>query len=148
MSPRDYAAGVVTERLLMMRQRLSDLAEVGEITPERLASDRLLRHAVERILTQLVTLATDINAHVAATVASVQAADPRTALSAIARAGVISESLATALRPSIGLRNVLVHEYLEIDLRQVAAAAAEAARDYAAYVRDVSAWARSGPETH
>ena len=63
MSPRDYAAGVVTERLLMMRQRLSDLAEVGEITPERLASDRLLRHAVERILTQLVTLATDINAH-------------------------------------------------------------------------------------
>ena len=64
------------------------------------------------------------------------------------RAGVISESLATALRPSIGLRNVLVHEYLEIDLRQVAAAAAEAARDYAAYVRDVSAWARSGPETH
>ncbi len=42
------------------------------------------------------------------------------------------------LDPSIGMRNVLVHEYLEIDLRKVALAVPPALSCYRRYVQQVA----------
>ncbi|WP_353057961.1 HepT-like ribonuclease domain-containing protein [Propionimicrobium sp. PCR01-08-3] len=38
----------------------------------------------------------------------------------------------------MGLRNILVHQYTDIDLAQVAAAVPLALRDYGEYIRQVS----------
>lgn len=43
MTPRDLAPGVLTSRLSLMSQLLEDLDALGEITEERLRSDRLAR---------------------------------------------------------------------------------------------------------
>lgn len=139
MTPQ-LSSAVVSSRLVTMRQLLADLVSLGEVDIELLTSDRIVRHAVERILTQLVTLATDINGHIAATVTALPPLDSRKALDAVVDAGVLSAELGDRLRPSIGLRNVLVHEYLEIDLRYVVAATHEAPREYGDYIRAVSAW--------
>ncbi|MGH3926977.1 MAG: HepT-like ribonuclease domain-containing protein [Pseudonocardiaceae bacterium] len=42
--------------------------------------------------------------------------------------------------PSVGMRNVLVHEYLEIDLRKVAAAIPLALSCYRRYMQQVAAF--------
>lgn len=55
---------VVQRRLVLMDELLDDLASLGEVSLERLHSDRLTRRAVERILTHLVDLAVDVNTHV------------------------------------------------------------------------------------
>ncbi|MDN5572002.1 MAG: DUF86 domain-containing protein [Propionibacteriaceae bacterium] len=142
MTPKDFSASVVLERLALMRQLLADLEVLGDVSPQRLAGDRLTRHAVERIVTQLVTLATDINAHTAASLAATPPTDARAALDAMASLGVLEPRLAEALKPSIGLRNVLVHEYVGIDIALVARSTVAARRDHADYVRQVAAWTR------
>lgn len=55
-----------------------------------------------------------------------------------ARAGLLPHELAIRLMPSVGMRNLLVREYVEIDLARVAASVAVAARDYGEYVKEIS----------
>ncbi len=55
-----------------------------------------------------------------------------------AEAGMIEKDLAAALRPSAGMRNVLVHNYVEVDRDRVAAAIPLAVEQYGEYVRQVA----------
>ncbi len=55
-----------------------------------------------------------------------------------ARAGVLSQQLAEELAPSAGLRDVLVHEYAQVDLALVARGVELARSDYRSYVREVA----------
>ncbi|MGB6164814.1 MAG: HepT-like ribonuclease domain-containing protein [Pseudonocardiaceae bacterium] len=61
----------------------------------------------------------------------------------LARAGVLEWGLAAALRPSAGMRNVLVHDYLEVDHGKVSAAIPLALEQYGQYVRNLARWLRS-----
>ncbi len=128
---------VVVTRLGLMRELLRDLDAAGQVDARRLGTDRLTRHAVERILTQLVDLAVSINSH-AAISAGVAPNSYRDSFRAAADAGLISLELAERLAPSAGLRNVLTHEYVDIDLDLVAGAADAAKSDYGEYVRTVA----------
>jgi uncharacterized protein YutE (UPF0331/DUF86 family) len=55
-----------------------------------------------------------------------------------ARSGVLPVELAERLAPSAGLRNILVHEYVEVDLAQVVRAAERARTDYREYVAAIA----------
>ena len=55
-----------------------------------------------------------------------------------AQAGALPQELAERLAPSAGLRNVLVHEYVDVDLDQVVTAVALARTDYRSYVRAIA----------
>jgi uncharacterized protein YutE (UPF0331/DUF86 family) len=128
----------VVVRLAMMNDLLRDLESIGWVDSLRLRSDRIARHAVERILTQLVEFAVSINSHVAASVSGSVPGIYRDSFRAAADAGFITADLAERLAPSAGLRNVLTHEYVEVDLDLVAAGAGAALVDYRAYVRAVA----------
>ncbi len=143
MSPKEFDAPAVQRRLQLMSQLLDDLETVGAASADRLESDRMLRHGVERILTQLVELATAINSHIAATSLGVAPEDYRSSFAQIAEAGVIAPDLAKRLAPSAGLRNILVHEYADIDLGIVATSIVTALRDYRDYCRGVARWLTS-----
>lgn len=130
-------AEVVVLRLGLMRELLADLDSVGEVDALRLRDDRLTRHAVERILTQLVDLAVSINSHVAVS-AGKTPSSYRESFHAAAAAGLINVDLAQRLAPSAGLRNVLTHDYVNIDLGLVAGAVTAARRDYGEYVTAVA----------
>ncbi|MCU0299234.1 MAG: DUF86 domain-containing protein, partial [Candidatus Nanopelagicales bacterium] len=67
-------------RLGVMNDLLGDLKSIGDVDASRLRSDRMARHAVERILTQLVESAVAINSHVAAVSGSVPGDVPRVVL--------------------------------------------------------------------
>jgi hypothetical protein len=64
MTPRRLDPSIVQARLSVMRGLLDDLAGVDAAGQPPLAENRMLRHGIERILTQLVELATAINEHV------------------------------------------------------------------------------------
>ena len=130
-------ADVLVLRLGLMRELLADLDSVGEVDALRLRDDRLTRHAVERILTQLVDLAVSINSHVAVS-AGKTPSSYRESFHAAAAAGLINVDLAQRLAPSAGLRNVLTHDYVNIDLGLVAGAVTAARRDYGEYVTAVA----------
>lgn len=135
-APVDLA--MVTAKLRLMHDLLDDLTASGEVTATRLAQDRMFRHAVERILTQLVDLAVSVNSHVAAARLGRAPTSYRESFAQAAQAGVIGTELAARLAPAAGLRNVLVHEYTDVDVQLVAAAVPAALRDFGAYIAEVA----------
>jgi uncharacterized protein YutE (UPF0331/DUF86 family) len=108
------------------------------VDESRLETDRIVRHAVERIITQLVDLAVSVNSHISAAVAGEAPTTYRDSFSAAAKAGAISPELAAELSPSAGLRNILTHEYATIDIGLVAQAIPEAVGGYRRYITQVA----------
>jgi uncharacterized protein YutE (UPF0331/DUF86 family) len=119
---------------------LDQLVDLGPSDSAQLSAEPLTALALERILTLLVDLAFASNSHVA--VGLLGRAPDTYAESFIlaAEAGMIDTELATAPRPSVGMRNVLVHNYLAVDHNRVAVAVPIAVEQYGAYVRHVAAF--------
>jgi uncharacterized protein YutE (UPF0331/DUF86 family) len=130
----------VQRRLVAINERLDELRQLGDVTVDRLTEDWLVRAAAERVLTQLVELAAQINTHVVTAFGNVPPAEYRESFAAAAKIGALTTGLAAKIGPSAGLRNILVHQYLDADLEIVATSVAEAITDYAAYVREVASW--------
>ena len=138
MTPPALDAALVHAKLRAMRELLDDLDAVGDVDAARLTGDRMLRHAIERILTQLVELAASVNGHVAVARLGRAASTYRESFALAADSGVLSPQLAERLAPSAGLRNVSVHESAQVDLALVARGVEVARADYRTYVRDVA----------
>ena len=143
MTPRRLEPSILHVRLREIRRLLDDLDELGEVTAERLRRERVIRHAVERILIALVDLAVSINSHVAAARLDRAPLEYAESFRAAAEAGVIPDDLAGDLAPSAGLRNVLVHQYVEVDPARVAGSATLARSLYRRYVTATAAFINS-----
>jgi uncharacterized protein YutE (UPF0331/DUF86 family) len=130
----------VQRRLVAIRERLDELRQLEAVTADRLREDWLTRAAVERVLTQLVELAAQVNTHIVAVSGKVPPAEYRESFVAAAEVGALPSDLAAKIAPSAGLRNILVHQYLDADLEIIAASVGQATGDYAAYVRVIAAW--------
>lgn len=146
MSPRDLSSASISARLQLMHELLEDLDALGDVTEHSLSAERLGRRALERILTQLVDLAADINQHVVSSQTDRAPADYRSSFEAAADLGMFPHDLADALKPSVGLRNVLVHQYVNTDLAIVAGSVPVARDCYSAYVRAVAMWLSRLPD--
>jgi len=142
MTPRRFDHAVVERKLHLLDELLRDLEGAGTVTADALRDDRMLRHGVERLLTQIVQLAVDINAHTVVGMGHPTPSDYRGSFSEAAAVGALSEALAESLLPSVGLRNLLVHEYAAIDLNLVAEACARAVTGFRSYVREISTFLR------
>lgn len=144
MKPNGLDANRVHAKLAMMREILDELEDLQGLSVDDLAVDRRTRAAVERFISQLVDLATDVNAHLVAAHLDKVASNYRETFTLAAEAGVITPELAKLLAPSAGMRNVIVHEYLELDLGQVVHAIPIAVTQYREFVRQVAAHLTSG----
>jgi uncharacterized protein YutE (UPF0331/DUF86 family) len=138
MTPRRLDPSIVQARLSVMRRLLDDLAGVGAAGQPPLAENRMLRYGIERILTQLVELAAAINEHVVGARLQRVATSYRESFELAEECGLIDKQLRDDLLPSVGMRNVLMHEYLEIDLRKVAVAVPLALSCYRRYVQQAA----------
>lgn len=136
--PAELDADLVQRKLEVMRRGLAGVRRHQPVTAERLERDPDYAAAVERYLAQLVDVAVSVNAHLAASGGVDVPGDYASSFDAAARVGAISEELAGQLRPSVGLRNVLVHAYDETDHRLVARAANEGVSQFDAYVASVA----------
>jgi uncharacterized protein YutE (UPF0331/DUF86 family) len=138
VTPPNLDSDAILAKLHLLRELLDDLASIGDTPAERLSSDRLTRHAVERILTQLVDLAVSINSHVATLQLGRGPGSYRESFELAAKAGAISPDLARELAPSVGLRNILTHEYAAIDIGIVANSVPRAVESYRQYITELA----------
>lgn len=138
MTPRRLDPSIIQARLSVVRGLLDDLAEVNAQEELPLAENRMLHHGVERILTQLVELAAAINEHVVGARLQRVATSYRESFDLAEECGLIDKQLRDDLLPSVGMRNVLVHVHLEIDLRKIAATVPLALTSYRRYVQQAA----------
>ncbi len=140
MTPRRLDVGTLGAKLRAMRRLLDELDRIGAVDVDRFARDFSTQLVVERIVSQLVDLAAGINTHVLTTETGESPPDLRRSFTAVADTGLIDHDLAQRLAPSAGLRNVLVHAYVDLDLARLVAAVPLASEQYAEYVRQVARW--------
>lgn len=140
MSPRDFVPSSVLSRLTRIRELLDHLEYIGDLSAEQLREDPISRLAVERILTQLVELAVDINQHIAVTVGNKVVPDYETSFAVLPELDVLTTDLVAEIRGSVRLRNVLVHQYLDIDLSIVSSSTPRARKAFTRYVEEMALW--------
>lgn len=143
MTPRRLDPDTIHEKLRLMEQTLGHLDDLGDVDVSRLNADPVVRAAAERWVTVLVDLAVAVNLHVVAARLGRSAGDYATSFHMAAEAGAIEKDLAVRLAPSAGARNVLVHEYVAVDLDKLIAAIERTREDYPEFVRQLAAFARS-----
>ncbi len=140
MMPLRPSNDVIERRLAHQRDLLSDLQALDNRTGDLLRSEAVVRAATERMIQALVDLAIDINGHIASSVLGRSPATGRESFDLLVAANVITAELAAALKPSVGLRNVLVHLYTDIDVDLVASSIDEMIEHFGEYVRAVARW--------
>jgi len=111
---------VVTRRLLVLSEALQDLARPEARDARALAEDRVLRAAVERWLQVAVEACIDLAYHVASDAGWPAPESACAAFLLLASHSVLDVDLAERLGRATGLRNLLVHDYVSIDLATLA----------------------------
>ncbi len=146
MTPRTLDWRSVRPKLRKIDELLGLLEDFGQVDAALLDTDTRTALAVERVLSLLVELAFSVNSHVAAARLQQTPDSYAESFTLAARAGTIAPELARRLTPSAGMRNVLVHAYLDIDHEIVAAAVPRAIAEYAEYTRQVARWFSDLPQ--
>lgn len=133
-------AEVVQRRLLALNEALEHLQErPGARDAQELVADATLRAAVERWLHLSIEACIDLAYHVIADRGWAPAETARAAFRTLATHKVIPAELAERLGLAAGLRNVLVHEYAEVDLTLLARAVANDLDDLRRFGRHIGA---------
>jgi uncharacterized protein YutE (UPF0331/DUF86 family) len=112
----------LARRLLTLSECLTELERPEAEDPAALARDPMLRAAVERWLQVAIEACIDIATHVLASEGWTPAGSARDAFLVLANHGKIPLELAQRLGSAAGMRNVLVHDYVAVDLIRIARA--------------------------
>lgn len=134
MTPPRLDIHACQEKLALLADLVADLNRHRALTGADLRADRDRRHAVERILTQLVDIAGSLNSLLARGLGHRAPSGYRDGFELLRDLGVLPPELVDRLLPSVGMRNLLTHEYGRIDLDLVAAAVPSAQGDYATFI--------------
>ncbi len=108
-------AEIVDRRLREIGRRLGALRDVRSQGERPFLADPALQAPAERHLQLALQCAIDIALHILAADTDRTPEDYGTAFRELAAVGVLEEELADRLRLAAGLRNVLVHAYLDVD---------------------------------
>ena len=136
VSPGRTDVSVVRRHLGALREALANLRRHSGSTPEMLRADMDLRWTVEHGLQLCARNAINIATHLAAT-AGLDASDYASAIDRLMGMNVLPAAFGARFRQVAGLRNVLVHDYIEVDLEVVARILDENLDDFEEFARRV-----------
>jgi uncharacterized protein YutE (UPF0331/DUF86 family) len=123
-----------------MNMYLERLKPISQKNLEEYKSDFYLKSSAERLIQLIVECATDINNHVVVEMGNRPPEDYSISFIKASEVGLISRELAERLKGSGGMRNILVHEYMEIDDEKVYKVIPFAIKDYKEYIKQVEAF--------
>lgn len=130
-------ADLVRRKLSRLNMYLEKLKPISQKNLEEYKSDFYLKSSAERFIQLIVECATDINNHVVVEIGNRPPEDYRVSFVRASEAGLISGDLADKLKGSAGMRNILVHEYMDIDDEKVYNVIPLAIKDYKEYLKQV-----------
>ena len=130
---------VLSARIAKIREYVALLRRIRGMADERrFMSDPLIYGNAERYLQLAIQAVLDISHHIVADRNLALPVDSKSLFDLLARQKVVSKSLSVKLASMAGFRNVLVHEYLEIDRRRVYRALTTDLRDFEHFIRAVT----------
>lgn len=128
---------LVRRKLSRMNMYLEKLKPIAKKSFKEYESDFYLKSSAERLIQLIVECATDVNNHVVVETQNRPPEDYAISFLKAAEVKLISRELAERLKGSAGMRNILVHEYMEIDDEKVYNVLNVAIKDYKEYIKQV-----------
>jgi uncharacterized protein YutE (UPF0331/DUF86 family) len=131
MLKRDF----LYRKVKLIQEELAKLEPLAHYSMDEIARDPVKAAAAERMLERIVNRALDINQHLIAElgVGNEVVRRYQDTFLRLGDLGVLSPDLARQIAPSAGFRNVLVHEYDEVDPAKVYQSMADALVQYSQY---------------
>jgi uncharacterized protein YutE (UPF0331/DUF86 family) len=142
-----FDVDVVEARLRELSRRLDRVAAHKPRSLKQLADDEDLQDILSRNLELAIQACVDVAAHLCGAYGVVPAT-AGDAFEVLAKRGVISRPLAARLKRAVGFRNVLVHEYVEVDWRIVLRVIRADTRDLAAFGKTMLALIKHTQRKH
>lgn len=106
---------IINERLEEINGNIRLLEELKSIPKSKFCKDPRIFKLAERCLQISIQAIIDISHHIIIGNNLARPKDNKEAIQIIARHKIINQKFAKAIMPMIGLRNILVHEYLKVD---------------------------------
>jgi uncharacterized protein YutE (UPF0331/DUF86 family) len=129
---------VVQARIAKIREYVALLRKIRRLADERrFAEDPLIYGNAERYLQLAIQGVLDISNHIVADMRLNLPADSKDLFSLLATHRVLPVRLSKKLVSMAGFRNVLVHEYLEIDRRRVYRVLKDELGDFEKFIKAV-----------
>jgi uncharacterized protein YutE (UPF0331/DUF86 family) len=139
------SAEVVRKKLLQIDQATSRLRSWLPVTLKTLETDQKLQWAIERGLQVAAETLFDTGNHILASEFQESVDQYRQVPTRLVARGVLTQATAERLSSLSGFRNVLVHDYAEIDLAKIHAGL-DRLDDFDAFVADVERWLQSSSD--
>ncbi len=133
------SAEVVRKKLLQIDQATARLRSWMPVSQETLELDLQLQWAIERGLQIAAEALFDAGNHVLTAEFHESVNQYREIPTRLAARGVLTEATSARLASLSGFRNILVHDYAEIDLTKIRAGL-DRLDDFDAFVADVERW--------
>ena len=128
---------LIEQHLQNMEEALARLKLYEDLSLEDLASDLGLQWILEKGLQVLIQNLLDIGAHLLASAFKNDWDDYSQIIEKLGIHGVIPGSFAEKIKGMAGLRNILVHDYLRIDLERLLEFVQFRLEDFLAFMRFV-----------
>lgn len=136
----------IVERLLEeLAGRLNKLHQLREVPWPEFQADWKLVCATERVLQTAIQAVLDVGAHILAEFEDNQWEEYRDIPERLARHGVIPKELVPPLQGMVGMRNVLVHQYVEVDTKRLYQLVQQRLGDFDLFMQAVLSWLGRAP---
>ena len=129
---------LIRRKLSRLKMYLEQLAPLSKKSLKEYEKDVYVRYSTERLIQVIVECATDINNHVVVEKEQKPPEDYRQSFTKAADVKLISPKLSDNIKGSAGMRNVLVHEYMDIDDKMVYEAIPMTLKYYKEYLKQVN----------
>lgn len=136
----------IVERLLEeLAGRLNKLHQLREVPWPEFQADWKLVCATERVLQTAIQAVLDVGAHILAEFEDNQWEEYRDIPERLARHGGIPKELVPPLQGMVGMRNVLVHQYVEVDTKRLYQLVQQRLGDFDLFMQAVLSWLGRAP---
>lgn len=126
---------VVSKKLVAITTYLNDLLPYKEISFDEFMKKH---YEIERLIELLLMTASDIILHLISARGEPAPSSYKAAFLRAGEMGIIGSELSKSLAQGAGLRNLLVHEYEEIDYDIVHKSIPLAIRDFSSFIKELS----------
>lgn len=106
---------IVTARIAKIREYANLLARLLQVSKREFVQEPAYYLQAERLLEVMIQAMLDIGNHLIAGLLLKKPQDYRQVFDILAQNGILPKELLSRVRALVGLRNLLVHEYFEID---------------------------------
>lgn len=127
----------LSKLLLYLEEMVSQLEE-KDITEQKLQADIDLLFSVEHRLHTAIEAVINISEHIVAGLNLGHVDHAKDTIKILAQAGIISKDLAERLGKAADMRNILVHQYFDIDVKKIADATTKDLKDLREFARSIN----------